>query len=273
MYCCKAGFICVGLALFGAAWAAVSGGASWRHSVALESQGRQAGQWLPSLHLAPETIMTRQDSAKGYIAMASANTAVDSNASGSAPGPETPDIEDGPTAETLTQVGWNMRVGDAPGLWVSVSDQRLYVIENGQVRWRTTCSTALNGVGSLANSYKTPPGWHKVVRKIGDNEPWGRVFRARGATAQVWQPGDDTEEDLVLTRIFILDGLEPGINKGRDAQGRVVDSRERYIYIHGTNDETRLGQPVSQGCVRVSNEAAIALYDFIPVGTLLYIDP
>jgi len=77
----------------------------------------------------------------------------------------------------------------------------------------------------------------------------------------------------VLTRIFILDGLEPGVNKGRDEQGRVVDSQERYIYIHGTNDEENLGQPVSHGCIRVSNDAALALFDFIPAGALLYIEP
>ena len=92
-------------------------------------------------------------------------------------------------------------------------------------------------------------------------------------TSKVWKPGDETVEDLVLTRIFLLDGLEPGVNKGRNEQGQNVDSRDRFIYIHGTNDEANLGRPVSHGCIRVSNEAVLALFEFIPEGTLLFIEP
>ncbi|HDP35455.1 MAG TPA: hypothetical protein ENN29_10145, partial [Candidatus Hydrogenedentes bacterium] len=177
----------------------------------------------------------------------------------------------GPDAAALAEAGWRERVGDAPGLWVSVPKQELYVIEAGKTRWRATCSTALNGVGVLVNTNTTPPGWHRIAQKIGCNEPPGRIFQARQATSRVWRPGDETEEDLVLTRIFVLDGLEPGVNQGRDAQGNVVDSRERFIYIHGTNDEARLGQPVSHGCVRLSNKDVAVLFDFMSEGSLLYI--
>ena len=180
---------------------------------------------------------------------------------------------EGPDIMALEKAGWCDRVGDAVGLWVSVPAQQLYVLEKGKVRWSTRCSTGKNGVGSRVDSGQTPPGWHKIVKKIGDGEPWGRIFKARVPTSQEWKSGDESGEDLVLTRIFILDGLEPGVNKGQDEQGRVVDSRERYIYIHGTNDEANLGQPVSHGCVRVSNEAALALFEFIPEETLLYIEP
>ena len=182
-------------------------------------------------------------------------------------------LKGGPDAAALKKAGWMERVGTAAGLWVSVSAQQLYVIENGIVRWSAACSTGRNGIGSLANSEKTPPGWHEVARKIGEKEPWGRIFEARAPTSRTWKPGDKTDADLVLTRIFILEGIEPGINKGKDEQGRVVDSRERYIYIHGTNGEENLGQPVSHGCVRVSNEAVLALFDFISSGSLLYIEP
>ena len=178
----------------------------------------------------------------------------------------------GPDVAALRKAGWMERVGNTAGLWVSVSAQQLYVVENGTVRWSTACSTGMNGIGGLADSEKTPSGWHKVAKKVGDREPWGRIFKSRVPTSRKWKAGDKTDVDLVLTRIFILEGLEPGINKGRDKQGRVVDSRERYIYIHGTNDEENLGQPVSHGCIRISNEAVLALFDFIPKGTLLYIE-
>ena len=170
-------------------------------------------------------------------------------------------------------VGWDDRVGDQMGLWISVPRQELYLIAANEILWSIPCATALTGVGSRINSNQTPPGWHQITQKIGDNEAKGRVFRSRAPTAHIWQPGDETDEDLVLTRVFILDGLEKGINKGIDAEGIVVDSRQRYIYIHGTNDEERLGEPSSKGCVRVSNNDAIALYDRVPVGTLVYIEP
>lgn len=178
-----------------------------------------------------------------------------------------------PDAVMMEKAGWKERVGDAAGIWVSVSAQKLYVIENGNVRWSTACSTARNGVGALADSGKTPAGWHEIAKKVGGREPWGRIFEARVPTSKVWKPGDETVEDLVLTRIFLLDGLEPGVNKGRNEQGQNVDSRDRFIYIHGTNDEANLGRPVSHGCIRVSNEAVLALFEFIPEGTLLFIEP
>jgi len=178
-----------------------------------------------------------------------------------------------PDAVMLAKAGWREQVGDAAGIWVSVPAQKLYVIENGNVRWSTACSTALNGVGALADSGKTPSGWHKIAKKIGEHEPLGRIFEARAPTSKVWKPGDETVEDLVLTRIFLLDGLEPGVNKGRNEQGQNVDSRDRFIYIHGTNDEDNLGRPVSHGCIRVSNEAVLALFELIPEGTLLFIEP
>jgi L,D-transpeptidase YbiS len=46
----------------------------------------------------------------------------------------------------------------------------------------------------------------------------------------------------------------------------------RYIYIHGTNAESRLGLPASEGCVRMNNLDVIDLYGRVPVGTEVLID-
>ena len=40
----------------------------------------------------------------------------------------------------------------------------------------------------------------------------------------------------------------------------------RYIYIHGTNHEDALGQPVSHGCVRMANADMIDLFERLTVG-------
>jgi lipoprotein-anchoring transpeptidase ErfK/SrfK len=45
-----------------------------------------------------------------------------------------------------------------------------------------------------------------------------------------------------------------------------VDSYARYIYVHGTNHEDKLGQPQSGGCVLVEARDLIELYDEVRVG-------
>jgi lipoprotein-anchoring transpeptidase ErfK/SrfK len=49
-------------------------------------------------------------------------------------------------------------------------------------------------------------------------------------------------------------------------EGCVVDTHARYVYIHGTNREERIGQPQSAGCVLLTNRDMIALYDEVRVG-------
>jgi len=73
-------------------------------------------------------------------------------------------------------------------------------------------------------------------------------------------------QNLITSRILRLVGLEAGLN-----QGPGVDSYERYIYIHGTNKESKLGSPASSGCIQVSNVDAINLASEIPQGSHVYI--
>ena len=56
-----------------------------------------------------------------------------------------------------------------------------------------------------------------------------------------------------------------------DAAGRIVDTRLRYVYIHGTNQATKLGQPNSHGCVLLSDRDIIRLFEGVAVGTKVLI--
>jgi UDP-N-acetylmuramate--L-alanine ligase len=118
-----------------------------------------------------------------------------------------------------------------------------------------------------SHSYQTPPGWHRIARKIGEKAPNGTRFVAREPNGEIWS-GEESDDDLILTRILTLDGLEDGVNRGRG-----YDSIERYIYIHGTNQESLLGRPTSHGCVRMSNQDVCALFDRIEEGDYVYIAP
>ncbi len=132
-------------------------------------------------------------------------------------------------------------------------------------------STAAKGAGQDDGSFQTPLGRHEVRACIGGGAPLRAVFRGRRATGEVWSPqlhAQRPDHDWVLTRILWLRGLEPGHNRGA---GR--DSFARYIYIHGTPDTQPLGAPASHGCVRMSNEDVMRLFDRVRAGTPVDIEP
>jgi UDP-N-acetylmuramate--alanine ligase len=144
-------------------------------------------------------------------------------------------------------------------LVVDVERQRMSLLESGLETAGYSISTAEAGVGAEDGSLRTPPGWHRVHARIGAGAPGGAVFESRLATGEVWS-GEPRADDLILTRILTLEGLEPGVNQG---PGR--DSLARYIYIHGTNHEVALGRPVSHGCVRMSNADVVDLFERLEV--------
>ena len=140
-------------------------------------------------------------------------------------------------------------------VFVSVKDQRLDVMRGREVVASYPVSTAANGIGFEEGSFRTPTGRFRIAEKIGDGAPLWAVFRARKATGEIAREGPG--EDLVLTRILWLDGL--------DEQN--ANTHSRYIYVHGTNHETLLGSRASHGCVRLSNRAMVQLFDLVSVGT------
>jgi len=153
---------------------------------------------------------------------------------------------------------------------VDATRQELVLIENGQAAGRWTISTGEAGLGSQSGSNKTPLGVHRVAKTYGQDAPLGAICKARQYTRCVseilTEPGKRSNADNVTTRILWLDGLEPGFNKGGN-----VDSFKRYIYIHGTDEEGRLGKPASHGCIRMSNQAVVDLFNRVGVDTLVVI--
>ncbi len=135
-------------------------------------------------------------------------------------------------------------------IWMRGDERRVFPV-----------STSRQGVGFEEGSLKTPTGRFVVSEKFGDGEPLGAVFRSRVPIGQTAAPGEAPAEDLILTRILWLDGLDP----------QNANTRERFIYIHGTNREDLIGQPASHGCIRMRNEDVAALYDLTPPGTPLEI--
>ncbi len=146
-------------------------------------------------------------------------------------------------------------------LLVRIDAQRMDMIARATTVCTFTVSTSKFGVGHAEGSNKTPVGLHEVVRRIGDGEPAGRVFKNRQVTDLVIPEADwrrPSAADFVVSRIFRLAGREHGVN-----QGPGIDSFDRCIYIHGTNEEHLLGQPASHGCVRMANREVIDLFNAV----------
>lgn len=162
----------------------------------------------------------------------------------------------------LKQQGWEQRVGENLGIWVSAGRQKVIVVKCKKILMSTLCSTSSKGIGNRVNSNQTPIGWHLVAERIGNGLPWGAIFEERRYTGRVWSPNQPTSDDLILTRIIRLQGTEPGINKGSG-----VDSYDRYIYIHGTAEEHKLGTCASHGCIRLSNSDVITLFNLVALST------
>ena len=139
---------------------------------------------------------------------------------------------------------------------------------DGALRKSYTVSTSLRPPSNRRDSLGTPRGLHEVAERIGAGAPPGIVFKSRRNTGRHYAefPPEEQERNLITTRILWLRGLEPGVNAGGD-----VDSYARYIYIHGTNHEDRLGAPASGGCVQMRNTEIIELYDEVRPGDLVWI--
>ncbi|MEE9326066.1 MAG: L,D-transpeptidase [Cocleimonas sp.] len=129
-------------------------------------------------------------------------------------------------------------------------------------------STAEAGLGNTDGSKKTPLGAHKVSEKVGKDATLGRVFIGRKKTKKIAKilkkTKSKSKDEKITSRIFRLSGMEKGINNGRN-----VDTYSRLIYIHGTDEEGRLGKPASSGSIPMGNKAIIDLFDRIPVGTIV----
>jgi len=140
-------------------------------------------------------------------------------------------------------------------LRVDVARQTLHFLLNGVAVKSWPVSTSKFGLGAEPGSMKTPLGKFRICEKFGGDAPAWAVFKSRQPTGEIAAPGG--EEDGVLSRILWLEGLEEANRNTKD----------RYIYIHGTNQEHLVGEPASHGCIRLRNEDVIELFALVPPGT------
>jgi len=142
---------------------------------------------------------------------------------------------------------------------VDVAKQTIHLLSKGEIVKSWPVSTSQFGLGFEPGSFKTPTGRFRIAEKIGDGAlPWA-AFKNRLPTGKMGSP--DSGEDGVLTRILWIEGLDP----------ENANTKDRFIYIHGTNQEDRIGSPASHGCIRLRNSDVMELFSLVPAGTPLSI--
>jgi lipoprotein-anchoring transpeptidase ErfK/SrfK len=145
---------------------------------------------------------------------------------------------------------------------VSVRDQKLMLMGNGEKLATYPVSTSKFGLGDNWGRMTTPLGFLQVAQKIGDHAPVGAVFRNRRFTGEILKP-NSPGRDPVITRIIWLRGL----------QASNAHAFSRCIYIHGTPEERFIGRPASYGCIRMKSRDVAALYAQVPLGAIVEIVP
>ncbi len=138
---------------------------------------------------------------------------------------------------------------------VSVPDQILALVQDGQQVKKFPISTSKFGVGDRPRSFATPLGTLQIAAKIGEGAAVGAVFRNRHATGEVLRP-NSPGRDPIVTRILHLRGLD------------LCNARAfgRGIYIHGTAEESKIGRPASYGCIRMRSRDVVRLFESVLVG-------
>jgi len=165
-----------------------------------------------------------------------------------------------PLAVLLSLNSCGPTVDDRNKMIVSVRDQKLLLLCDGQPVKAYQISTSKFGVGDIPNSNRTPLGRMKVAKKIGAGEPAGAVFKSRRPTGEVIKP-NAPGRDPIISRILWLTGTQ---SANRNAF-------RRFIYIHGTPEHNRLGTPASYGCIRMGSKDVVDLYNRVGAGADVYV--
>lgn len=154
---------------------------------------------------------------------------------------------------------------------VNISKQLLFLFDQQKkLLAEYPVSTSAFGSGNKDGSFQTPLGHHQICEKIGESMAEDEVFIGRqpqGRLVDLQTMGRPLPDDIITARILRLVGMEDDVNKGEG-----IDSYERYIYIHGTNDEEHISQPVSHGCVRMRNKDIIDLFKKVDLNADVWIE-
>ncbi|WEX75828.1 L,D-transpeptidase [Sinorhizobium numidicum] len=100
----------------------------------------------------------------------------------------------------------------------------------------------------------------------------GRVRVGRKAEWPSWTPTENMMRRKPHLRQY-AGGVSGGLHNplGASALYLYRGAEDTMFRLHGTNEPWTIGQAVSSGCIRLTNEDIVDLYDRAPVGTTVLI--
>lgn len=136
---------------------------------------------------------------------------------------------------------------EAPGTIVVDSDNHYlyYVLENGKaIRYGVT-------VGEEALAFSG-------VARVGNMQEWPR-----------WTPTADIHKRLPGLPAQVAGGIDNPL--GARALYLYQGSKDTLFRIHGTNQPEYIGESISSGCIRMTNEDVIDLYNRAKMGSIVVV--
>ena len=212
-------------------------------------------------------------------------------------------------ADSLTSVRTQRAALKARGMRivVSVGERELWVIDGSDTLYKAPVAVGMGrklDYGGRSWTFETPPGvrtvlgkteeplwqppdWHyaEVARENGlhvVSMPRGKPFKLRDGRKLVVRDSlvgfiyKDGFAPLPVDEHIVFDStlyVPPLGTRNRYIDGELgrymLDLGDGYR-LHGTPREESIGSAVTHGCVRLKDEDVQWLYDFVPVGTKVY---
>lgn len=102
----------------------------------------------------------------------------------------------------------------------------------------------------------------------------GRATVGRKTEWPSWKPTPDMIKRNPAAYKKYENGMPGGPSNPLGARALYLynaNGQDTAIRIHGTTEPGSIGRAVSNGCLRMRNEAVMSLYDQIPIGTPVYV--
>lgn len=161
---------------------------------------------------------------------------------------------------------------------------------HGEKVWRFDTPRGIRTVrGKNADPKWSPPEWHYAetaqeyglkIAYLSLTKPYpisrGRKIMFQDGEAGVWDPDSGfallpLEEEIVFDNTLFVPPVGSKNRKVEGILGKYKLDTGAGILLHGTPHKSSIGKAATHGCLRLRDEDIEWLYDYVPVGTRIYI--
>jgi lipoprotein-anchoring transpeptidase ErfK/SrfK len=178
------------------------------------------------------------------------------------------------TIEPSTQASWNSRdkqlMSNLPYAQASIPEAyRRHIVDYTR---KETPGTIVVDSDNKFLYYVLPKG--QAIRygiAVGeDAQVWSGIAKVgRMEEWPAWTPTPGEQQRLGPLPAFVTGG--PHNPMGARGMYLYSGNKDTLYRIHGTNQPEYIGQAISSGCIRMTNEDAIDLYGHVKVGTIVVV--